>query len=193
VLAHPVRGRVLTALAERPDVTIRRVAERLGEPPRRVRHQVEALVEAGLAEITGEAKRRGVVERRYGAHPELSVDDEAFDPLSVEVRSRAAIQVIKILLADISVAANAGTLGRGRDRWEVRFYGEVDDLCLRELAEIYHRTFEEIGRTIKEGRKRVWESGEGGTEIVSALFFFEVPLWGRSSPDASTDASAPVD
>jgi predicted ArsR family transcriptional regulator len=64
-LTHPVRSKVVIAPAERPDVTIRQIAERLREPPRRIRHHVDALVSAGVIEVSAETRRRNVIERRY--------------------------------------------------------------------------------------------------------------------------------
>lgn len=178
-ISHPVKNKVIAALAERPDVTIRQMAERLGEPPRRIRHQVEALVAKGLVEVTGEERRRGVIERRYALVGTLDFEDTEW--LTPEVRVRFAKEIVKLLLADIGVAAAAGTFGVHPDRAEVRFYGEVDDACLAELAELHMKAYREINEAITAGRERVWESGAPGTEVVSGLFFFESPLWGRQA------------
>lgn len=170
---HPVRGRILTALAERPGLTIREVADHLGEPRRRVRHQIEALVEMGLVGVTGEELSR-VLERRYGAAL-LEVEDA--DSWSREERVAVAKATVRMLAADFAAAAAAGTFARGGDDLEVRMYGEVDDTCLKELIELCYSTYDGIRAKIEEGHERVIESGEPGTEVVSALFSFEAPLW----------------
>jgi DNA-binding transcriptional ArsR family regulator len=171
---HPVRGRVLTALAERPDVTIREVADHLGEPPRRVRHHVQALQRMGLVSVTSSENLSGVVQHRYGTGPLIVDDVEAW---SREERMRFALATVHLLAADFGVAAKSGNIGKSDDDFEIRQYGEVDDACLEELAAIHGRAYRAIRAAVYEGRERVWRSGEPGTEIVSALFFFEAPLW----------------
>jgi DNA-binding transcriptional ArsR family regulator len=172
--SQPVRGRILTALSERPDVTIREVADRLGEPRRRVRHHIETLVEMGLAVVTRE-DLSSVVERRYGATP--TAVDVPPDSWSQEERLVFAKATMRMLAADFSVAAAAETFARGGEDLEVRIYGEVDDGCLEELADLHWSTYRGIRAKIEEGFERVMQSGEPGTEVVSALFSFEAPLW----------------
>jgi DNA-binding transcriptional ArsR family regulator len=177
-LEHPLKARLLIALAERPDVTIRQMAERLGETPRRVRHQVGALVDAGLAEVSSEVSRRGVVERHYSSRVE--VDFPSTDMIGPELRLRCSQEIVRLLLGDIGVASSAGTFATAPDRCECRFYGEVDERCLEELVEVHARVYREIGEIVSAGRDRVRETGEPGTEIVSALLFFDAALWGTT-------------
>jgi DNA-binding transcriptional ArsR family regulator len=180
--AHPLRGRVLTALSERPQVTIQAVAERLGEDPQRVRSQVDALLDLGLVEVTDEEISRGVLQRRYGAPPIIIGDD---DSLGGEHRIVLAKATVRLLMESVRLAAAAGTLGRRPDDYEMRTYGEVDDACVDELADLHRRGFTEILGAIEEGRERIRESDVSGTEIISALFFFEAPLWGPRPPRRS--------
>jgi DNA-binding transcriptional ArsR family regulator len=192
VYAHSLRGRVLSALAERPQATIRAVAERLEESPGRVRHQVDALLDLGLVKVTGEEIWRGVLRRRYGAEPVIVWDDDS----SPEMRLEIAKATVRLLMGDIAAAAAAGTLARRPDDFEVRMYGEVDDACLEDVAILSRRAFDEIVSAIQEGRERVWESGRRGTEIISALFVFEAPLWrsrqSRSSGEGRAGLKEPL-
>jgi DNA-binding transcriptional ArsR family regulator len=170
---HQVRWRILVALSERPDVTIRELADHLGEPRRRVRHHIETLVETGLAVVTSEDISR-VVERRYAAGA-IAADD--LDSWDQEERLLFANSITRTLAADFSVAAAAGTLTRGGDDLQARMYGEVDDACLEELAELNLSIYRETRTMSEAGYERVMESGEPGIEVVTALFAFEVPLW----------------
>jgi DNA-binding transcriptional ArsR family regulator len=179
VHADPVRFRVLQAMAERPGVSIRQISERVGEPPRRVRHQVEALLACGLATITAEKLRAGVIERRYGA-PSLLIEETA--PLGRETEASLARAVVLLLLGDVATAEAAGTLSRHRDDVEVRFYGEVDEACLEDLAFIHRRAHFRIQATIETGRERLRVNGGEGIEIVSAHFLFEAPVWTSAQP-----------
>lgn len=178
-MSHPIQGRIMSVLYERPDISIRRIADRLGESPRRIRHQVEALLSTGLVDTTGEEHRRGVVERRYSTVGPNEITDP--QGLSTEQQVRMASRIVKLLLDDVAVAARAGTFGRHADRCEARFYGEVDEAGQVELAAIHLRAYREVGAALEAARDRVRESGEPGTEVVSGLFFFEAPLWGSGA------------
>jgi DNA-binding transcriptional ArsR family regulator len=172
--SNPVRSRVLSALAERPGVSIRELALRVEETPRRVRHHVEALAAAGLARVTGEALRAGVVERRHGAGSLLVVDVGPFD---LAARRAMAESVVQLLIPDIATAEAAGTFGRHDEEVEARFYGVVDERCLAELAEICRRAYPEFQGVVDEATRRVCARGGRGVEVVSALFLFEAPVW----------------
>jgi DNA-binding transcriptional ArsR family regulator len=179
---HPLRGRVLSVLAERPGVTVRQIAERLDEPPRRVRHHLEVLVEAGLVEVTAEEKTAGAVRRRYGRGPvELSAE-AAVDPAG---RIELGKATVRMLMGDLNVAAAAGTLCARPDDFEARFYGEVDEVSFRELVALHSEAYRQILRTVQDGKDRVRQSGRWGTEIIASLFFFEAPLWGPQAPRRS--------
>jgi DNA-binding transcriptional ArsR family regulator len=173
-LAHPLRGRLLAALVDRPGVTIRQLSVRLGTPPRRVRHALEALLDSGLAEISAEVLRPGVIERRYGARPWLVEEGTPTTPATRAALCRAVALHLK---EDLARSAEAGTLGAWDGECQFRWYAEVDERCRLEIAEIHRRAFPRILSTIEEGRRRVAEGAGPGTEVVSALFLFEAPLW----------------
>jgi DNA-binding transcriptional ArsR family regulator len=176
-LQHPLKSKLLTALAERPGVTIRQLSERLKESPRRIRHQVNSLVENGLVEVSAEVRRRGVIERRYTSR--VVMDFPGDDAMTPAQRLRYSKEVVRTLMADVGTATAAGTFAAAPNRYECRFYGEVDDQCLEELAEIHERAYREIAEAFTAGRERAFESGERGTEVVSALLFFDAELWGK--------------
>jgi DNA-binding transcriptional ArsR family regulator len=183
---HPIRRRILTALSERPGVTIREIADRLGEPPRRVRHHVEALVDRGVAEVIEDEGGPGIAHRRYGAGPlEVNVDGS----MGVDESTEMARATVRLVMGDVATAVAAGTLGRRRDDHEIRMYGEVGEACLEELIDLHWQAYTDISETLIEGRERLRQSGRSGTEVTSAIFFFEAPLWGSTS---SRRSSTPV-
>lgn len=65
-LAHPLRLRIMEALAEMPRTT-KQVAELLGQPPTRLYHHVAALERAGLVRLKETRKNRGTTEKWYEA------------------------------------------------------------------------------------------------------------------------------
>jgi DNA-binding transcriptional ArsR family regulator len=64
-LRDPLRTQIFLSIADRPGATIAQIANRVDEPERRVRHQVERLVELGLVEVDSETRRRNTRERHY--------------------------------------------------------------------------------------------------------------------------------
>jgi len=64
LLADPLKLKLIQAFAERPR-TVREAATELGENLTRLYRHVDALLEAGLIEITHEEKKRGTVERTF--------------------------------------------------------------------------------------------------------------------------------
>lgn len=65
-LAHPLRQRILRALADEPH-TNKQLAALLNESPARLHFHVRELAEAGLIELVQEVPKRGVVEKYYRA------------------------------------------------------------------------------------------------------------------------------
>lgn len=66
LLADPLKLRIIQAFAEGPKTT-RDVADQLGENLTRLYRHVDALLDAGLIEITAEQQKRGTVERTFRA------------------------------------------------------------------------------------------------------------------------------
>ena len=66
LLSDPLKLRIIQALAAGPRTT-GQVAESLGENLTRLYRHVDALLDAGLIEVTQEKKKRGTVERSFQA------------------------------------------------------------------------------------------------------------------------------
>lgn len=66
LLADPLKLRIIQCFAEGPRTT-REVADQLGENLTRLYRHVDALLDAGLIEITAERQKRGAVERTFQA------------------------------------------------------------------------------------------------------------------------------
>ena len=63
-LAHPLRLRLLEHFAQGPSTTMQ-VAARMGEPPTRLYHHVNALERAGLLKLRSTRPNRGTTEKYY--------------------------------------------------------------------------------------------------------------------------------
>jgi DNA-binding transcriptional ArsR family regulator len=66
-LAHPLRVRIIEALASSEPMTTKQVADFLGEKPTRLYHHVDLLKKAGLIRLTHTRKNRGTTEKYYEA------------------------------------------------------------------------------------------------------------------------------
>jgi DNA-binding transcriptional ArsR family regulator len=177
-MAHPVRGRVLVAVAEKPRVSIRQIAARLDEPSRRVRHQLEVLQRVGLVDAVPRKNRRGGIEYLYAATTRLDLPGDEDGTVTAEQERAVALAVLRLVLADATAAVRAGTFGSHPGHGEVREWGEVDQAGWDELAAIHLRAYEEVRAAFAAARKRVKEGEGGGTPVTSAMFLFESSAWG---------------
>lgn len=66
LLADPLKLRIIQSFAEGPKTT-RDVASQLGENLTRLYRHVDALLDAGLIEVTHEEQKRGTIERTFEA------------------------------------------------------------------------------------------------------------------------------
>lgn len=64
VVADPLRLRILTLLSDTP-LSVKQVADRLGEKPTRLYYHVNALESAGLVQLVKTRVNRGIVEKYY--------------------------------------------------------------------------------------------------------------------------------
>jgi len=66
-LAHPLRMRIIEALAASEPMTTKQVAKSLGEKPTRLYHHVDLLEKTGLIRLTHTRQNRGATEKYYEA------------------------------------------------------------------------------------------------------------------------------
>jgi DNA-binding transcriptional ArsR family regulator len=76
-LLHPIRLRVVRALAAMPDATVGEISDALGDvPPASLYRHINKLVSVGVIETSSQRQVRGAVESRYRvAHGALSASD----------------------------------------------------------------------------------------------------------------------
>jgi hypothetical protein len=178
-MADPFRSRLVTAVTQRPVVSVREIAEWLGETTRKVRYHMEALHSVGLVEVESEVRRRGAIERRYrNTTPNvLYTEDER--GLSPGQERRISLEVLKMVMGDATGSVAGGRFGVREGHCETRLRGEVDGQGWDELAELFVRTTEEADRIIGRSTARRKEGEEKGVEVTGALLLFEAPIWNR--------------
>jgi DNA-binding transcriptional ArsR family regulator len=178
-MADPFRSRILVAVTERPGVTIREIAERLGETSRKVRYHMEALHGVGLVEVQGEVHRRGAIERRYRATTSNVIRADEERQLAPPQERRIALEVLKMAMGDATSAVASGHFAAREGHCATRLRGSVDSEGWDELADLFAATTEEARRVIERSGGRRETTGEAGVEVTGALFLFEAPIWNR--------------
>jgi DNA-binding transcriptional ArsR family regulator len=173
-LLHPLRGRVLQILAERP-ATVRAVADELGEPRDRIRKQIQWLEREGIVFVSQQLPRRGMAENCYRTLVEPVVDTAEFERLSDAERAHLSGEAIKRLYRDATRAVRAGTFDRRSDMASVHIRMLLDERGWREFAELHHRTALAAFALRRQALERLEQSGEEPILAASTTFLFELP------------------
>ncbi|HEX4307443.1 MAG TPA: winged helix-turn-helix domain-containing protein [Solirubrobacterales bacterium] len=174
MLAHPIRCRALTILADREASPVE-IGRELDIVASHVAYHVRVLHEAGLIRLTEETPRRGSVEHRYRAvfH---TLSDEQYEELSVDERSEYSRNIYCLAAADASCAFSGGSFAERADHHISRIAVQVDDEGWDELRDRYCEHLREIERIKQLSRDRLAEAGMKGTSVIAFNTFFELPL-----------------
>ncbi len=173
-MVHLLRLRILTTVSERPGITIKQLSHHLDETPRKVRHQIDRLIESDLVAVDGATSRRNARERHYRALVRRIVVAED-TPTTEQAGRAAAVNVIRLMVDDIRAAIGEQTFGTRPGHMEIRIPGEVDQRGWSELVDIYRTAYAEIEATMTESARRLRAGEEAGVEVISALLLFEAP------------------
>lgn len=179
LVRDPIRRRILSILGDRPEgATIAQVASRLKEPPRRIRHYMGALVEAGVVVVKSERPRRGTIERLYRslAFPLVFGNDwaEEFTP---EEMKRTIFEGLRLTFEEVTSAITAGTFVNRSGWCSARLWHQVDEQGWQELADIHERALREVISVTEEASERLAQSDADPIPMVSALYLFEALPW----------------
>jgi DNA-binding transcriptional ArsR family regulator len=176
--SDPVRFRVLILLNDRP-AGAGEVAAELDIDPSAAGRHLDAMHEAGLIEVVGEALNRGAVEPRYRAAVRALWDDAEWEALSREEQERLVAWILALIDADVHAALEQGTYTARKDSHISRTISLVDEQGWRELTRIKQEALDEILAAQAASSERLAEAGEEGTPVLSALLCFELPPQGR--------------
>jgi DNA-binding transcriptional ArsR family regulator len=179
VVAHPLRSRCLSVLAERTASPVE-LAHEFRKPLSDVSYHITMLVKAGVVELVGERPTRGSVEHFYRATRLPALNREENAELPLDQRLEFARQVFQLAVADATAALDAGTFNRRPSAWSTRMPMTVDDEGWEELSEIYAAAWEGLEQVrIKTERRRaergVEESAAEEVPVTTFLTFFERP------------------
>jgi DNA-binding transcriptional ArsR family regulator len=182
-MKHPLRSRVYAAVTERPGLTVNELSRHLDVLPRRIRHQIEWLLDAGLVRVDSTTRRRNTRELGYRAlhKPLLTEEDEA--AMSPEDWRLIALSVLGLLVDDMRRAIDAKTLAVHPGHAVVRVPGTVDQAGWDELAQLAAVTLKELEATMEASARRVQAGNVPVIDVTAALLLFEGPPW-QSDGDA---------
>jgi DNA-binding transcriptional ArsR family regulator len=178
-MAHPVRSKLMFAIAEKSEdgVSVEQISGRIGEPKRKVRYHLDALLETGLVAIAKRRNRGGVLEYFYRVTLTPSLTTDELDEYSTEQAREMSIQVLKAILRDASSSVGAKIFGDRVGHVVLRVPGEVDEQGWDELGSIEVRTMHETQAIIARSRDRLKMNNESSISGLVALLLFEVPPW----------------
>jgi hypothetical protein len=117
LMLHPVRMRIMAALAGGRDLTTTQVCARLPDVSRvTVYRQIAQLVEGGCIEIAGEQRVRGAVERRYRLRqdrPTINTDMAA--EMTAEDHRNGFAAALAVLIAEFNSYLDGGDANPATD------------------------------------------------------------------------------
>lgn len=175
IVAHPVRCRALTILADREASPVE-IARELGMGASHIAYHVRILLEEGLIELTEETPRRGSIEHRFRAVFPDEFTDEEYGSMTHEQRTQRSRDIFCFAAADASCAFSAGSFAERPDHHISRMPLQVDEQGWSELRDLFENTLREVYKIKREAGDRLTEGGMKGTPVLAFNTFFELPL-----------------
>jgi DNA-binding transcriptional ArsR family regulator len=186
-LHDPLRTQIYISIAERPGATIAQLAHRVDEPERRVRHQIERLIELGLVEVDSETRRRNTRERHYRVLVSPTV--EYYGDWGEDDRRKVSLSMARQLVFDLSRASRDARFGTLEGHTAIRIPGEVDREGWEALAQIMRGALEEAEEVMFESAARLEAAGVAGIEAMGVMLLFEGRPW--TAPGEEPDGPRP--
>lgn len=158
-LAHPLRTRILSALADRT-ASPSELATELDVPLGVLSYHVRRLTALGFLKLVRRVPRRGAVEHYYTATIRPRMSDEAWGATPAIVKQASLGAAVTQIGADVSAAAAGGGFDVESARLS-RLPVTVDEQGWRELAKELEQTAERIGEIESASRARAGNESEG--------------------------------
>lgn len=180
VVAHPLRTRCLTVLAERT-ASPNELKDILDVPLGDAAYHVKRLLDLGVIELVDTRPVRGAVEHFYRAIERPLLSDEEQMALGLDERLDITVYACQLAFADISEAIDEGTFCRRPDQHVSRVPLLVDEEGWRELRDLHAEHLQRLLDIQAASAERM--SADADAEpIHTAAFaaFFERPPPGGS-------------
>jgi len=175
IIAHPLRARCLTLLAERT-ASPNEIKTELGVPLGDAAYHVKRLHELGAIELVDTRQVRGAVEHFYRANVAPLHSDSEAEALTLERRQPFAEQACMLGFADATRAFEERTFCERPDYYVTRVPLQADEQGWGELNEAYGELLERVMEIKAASAERI-AADPDPTPIRTSAFamFFEVP------------------
>ena len=175
-LAHPLRTRILAALADRTASPSELAAE-LDVPLGVLSYHVRRLTALGFLKLVRRVPRRGAVEHYYTATVRPRVSDEAWGATPAVVKQAHLDATLTQIGSDVAAAAGGGGFDVS-DARASRVGAVVDEQGWLELAGELDGLVERIGKIEADSRERL-AAGAGEERLAAVVQMLFSP---RSAP-----------
>jgi DNA-binding transcriptional ArsR family regulator len=174
IVAHPLRSRCLTLLAERT-ASPAEIAQDLEENLGNVSYHVKTLRKAGVIELVEEKPVRGAMEHFYRAIVRPMISNEETQALSVKERQSHVREAFSLVTANATDSLNSETFTQRPDHHISRVPLRVDESGWDELQELFERGLERIFEIQSASAERLGTGEDLGIPVVAFNTFFEMP------------------
>lgn len=171
-LAHQTRVQILTVLAEGVHST-EEIAQKIGEPNKRVSHHIKELVERGSIELVEKRPVRNAIQHFYRAIEMPEYSDEEIAAMTPHQRRITAGLVIQSIVAEALAALGAGHLSEDPEVILVSRWFHLDRQGRREVGEVLRDAWERCYEIEAEAVNRVATSGEATVSMMVELMNYE--------------------
>ena len=172
-LAHPLRTRILAALADRTASPSELAAE-LDVPLGVLSYHVRRLTALGFLKLVKRVPRRGAVEHYYTATVRPRISDEAWGATPAVVKRASLDAALTQIGSDVGTAAAAGGFDVSDARVS-RLGVVVDEQGWLELAHELNDVAERIGKIEADSRARMTAAGTGDQRTAAVVLMLFAP------------------
>lgn len=169
--AHPVRAKALSMMAKRP-TSPKEVAAAVNKPIGNVTYHVHELEKDQMVILVGRKKRGSATEHFYLA---TTIDNETADRLDAGQRAMLARQGLHLIIADATLAVEAGKLSGRPDVQMTRIPLWLDEEGWQEIKDLYAATLDATLTAAARSVQRLERDSSNGFRALAAAMLFEMP------------------
>lgn len=167
-MGHPLRYRVLLALADRV-ASPRQLAAELDQPLGRVSHHVRVLARLEAIELVKTRPRRGAIEHFYRAVVRPAIGDDVWASLPRGTRHALLAEPLRRGLSDAAVAGAGSGFDDPLMHLSVVFL-RLDRRGREQVADALRKAFERVTQIEAKARERADDAELESTELVMLHF-----------------------
>lgn len=172
IVAHPLRARILTVLAERV-ASPRQLATALGCELHETSYHTKKLKELDLIELVREEPVRGAVQHFYRAIRRPMVNAEEYALLSRSERNAFATEACQLSFADAAAALASEKFSSRSDNMVARLPMSLDEEAWKEASRLQDETLAEMLEIQARSDERRTQTGEEPIRACSVSLLFE--------------------